>query len=260
MLRTPITPEFGMIPEEFHSLMKSAPAFDSSCSPIARVYFIDKDEGYYLKSSPKGTLEQECRMTSYFHGLNLGPEVLGYISGEQDWLLTRAVPGEDCTFRAYLDDPKRLSETLALILRQLHSLDASKSPVNRLESYIADACRNYREGRYDTFLFPDNWGYTSAEGAWSMIRENGHLLKADTLIHGDYCLPNVMLDNWKFTGFIDLGRAGAGDRHMDIFWGAWTLQFNLKTDAYCRRFLDAYGIEVFDEDMLRLVAAFEVFL
>ena len=69
-----------------------------------------------------------------------------------------------------------------------------------------------------------------------------------------------MLDNWKFSAFIDVGNGGVGDRHIDIFWGVWTLFFNLKTNAYYDRFLDAYGWDRIEPELLRTVAAFEVFL
>jgi kanamycin kinase len=85
------------------------------------------------------------------------------------------------------------------------------------------------------------------------------MLKSDTLIHGDFCLPNVMLNNWQFSGLIDLGAAGAGDRHMDLHWGIWSLDFNLKTDAYRDRFLDAYGRDKIDMEILNSIGAFEVF-
>ena len=90
-------------------------------------------------------------------------------------------------------------------------------------------------------------------------KKHGHLLKTDTLLRGDYCLPNVIFDDWRFSGFIDLDNSGVGDRHVDLFWGAWTLWFNLKTDNYRDRFFDAYGRDKVDEDMLRIVAACEVF-
>ena len=93
----------------------------------------------------------------------------------------------------------------------------------------------------------------------AVVEKKGHLFQNDTLLHGDYCLPNIMLEDWKFSGFIDLGNGGVGDRHVDLFWGAWTLNFNLKTDQYRDRFFDAYGRDRVDEDMLRLVAAAEVF-
>ena len=93
----------------------------------------------------------------------------------------------------------------------------------------------------------------------AIILVGKHLLRADTLIHGDYCLPNVLLKDWRFSGFIDLGNSGVADRHIDLFWGAWTLGFNLKTDAYRSRFFDAYGRDRVSEDIIRVIAAAEVF-
>ena len=260
MKRTPITPDLSQYPCGFHALMEGAVLYDSSCSPEARVIFLDRDGGYYLKSAPKGTLEREALLTRYFHGKGLGTEVLEYLSDERDWLLTARVEGEDCTHAAYLEDPRRLCDLLAERLRMLHELDFSDCPVrDRMGDYLATVERNYREGHYDIALFPDNWGYASAEEAFSVVEKNRHLFQNDTLLHGDYCLPNIMLKDWKFSGFIDLGNGGVGDRHVDLFWGAWTLNFNLGTDQYRDRFFDAYGRDRVQEDMLRLVAAAEVF-
>ena len=260
MKRTLITPNLSQYPKVFHAFMEGAQVYDSSCSPEARVIFIDRDGGYYLKSAPKGTLEKEALLDRYFHQKGLGAEVLEYLSEDKDWLLTARVEGEDCTHATYLEDPKRLCDLLAERLRALHELEHTDCPVqNRMEAYLATAEKNYREGNYDTSLFPDNWGYATAEEAFAVVEKYGHLFQNDTLLHGDYCLPNVMLKDWKFSGFIDLGNGGVGDRHVDLFWGAWTLNFNLKTDAYRERFLDAYGRDRVDEDMLRLVAAAEVF-
>ena len=260
MKRTLITPDLSGYPRAFHSLMEGAAVYDSSCSPEARVIFIDRDGGYYLKSAPKGTLEREASLDRYFHQKGLGAEVLEYLSDEKDWLLTARVEGEDCTHATYLEDPKRLCDLLAERLRMLHELDFSDCPVkDRMGEYLATVERNYRNGCYDTDLFPDNWGYASAEEAWNVVEKHRHLFQNDTLLHGDYCLPNIMLRDWKFSGFIDLGNGGVGDRHVDLFWGAWTLNFNLGTDQYRDRFLDAYGRDRVQEEMLRLVAAAEVF-
>ncbi len=248
------------MPNEFEKLLLGSKIYDSSCSPEAKVYYIDKDNGYYLKKSAKGTLKNEAELTSYFHFKGLGTEVLSYISSEYDWLLTAKVNGEDCTHIDYVSAPKRLCDTIASELRKLHETDFSDCPVqNRNDSYLSLAEENYATGNYDKSAFPDSFGYRSADEAYAVLQSGKHLFKRDVLLHGDYCLPNIMLDDWKLSSFIDLGNGGVGDRHIDLFWGTWTLWFNLKTNKYYDRFLDAYGRDRVDLQMLKVVAAAEVF-
>lgn len=259
MERTPVIPNHQDFPEEFHSLLTGR-VYDSSCSPEARVWFLDQGDGFYLKTAPKDALKTEGDMTRYFHSKGLSSEVICYLSDSRDWLLTRRLPGEDCTHRQYLEDPTRLCDTTATLLRMLHEMDHTGCPVtDRNETYFATAHRNYQAGRFDTALFPESWCSGTPEKAWQLIQANRKYLKADTLLHGDYCLPNILLDNWRFSGFIDVGNGGTGDRHIDIFWGAWTLFFNLKTNAYYDLFLDAYGRDRVEPELLRTVAALEAF-
>ena len=259
MKRTLTTPDLSQFPARFHSILSGVDVYDSSCSPEARVWLIDRDGGYFLKCAPAGSLENEAKLTAFFHGRGLAAQVLDYVTEEKDWLLTSRVGGEDCTWRPYLDDPKRLCDIIATRLRMLHEMNTDGCPVDHTVRYLETARRNYKNGNYDASLFPDNWGYTSVEEAWSVVEKSAKHLKNEVLLHGDYCLPNIMLDNWKFSGFIDLGNGGVGDRHVDLFWGAWTLNFNLKTDAYRQRFFDAYGRDLIEPEMLRVIAAFEVF-
>ncbi len=261
MKRTRINKIGDVLPREIASFVRDATLYDSSCSPEARVYFIDKDSGYYLKKSAPGTLAREAELTAYFHKKGLGTRVLQYCSTEHaDWFLTAKMAGEDCTHACYLEDPTRLCDALAQQLRALHETDHADCPIqNRTAEYLRTAEQNYRTGNYDTSAFPDSFGYASAQEAYTVLQAGKHALQCDVLLHGDYCLPNIMLDNWRFSGFIDLGNGGVGDRHIDLFWGAWTLNFNLKTDRYRTRFFDAYGRDKIDEEILKTVGAAEVF-
>ena len=260
MKLTPIEINLNDYPNEFYEILTNAVIYDSSCSSEAKVVFIDKDGGYFLKSAPKGKLKREADMTRYFHSKDLSANVVEYISSENDWLLTEKIHGEDCVADKYLSNPERLCDTLAERLVLLHSLDYNDCPVqNHTEQYLLSAEKNMQSGNYDKSNFPDSFGYKNADEAWAVVKKNGHLLKTDTLLHGDYCLPNIILDDWRFSGFIDLDCGGVGDKHVDIFWGIWTLFYNLKTNKYRERFIDAYGRNQVDEDILRLVAAIEVF-
>ena len=71
---------------------------------------------------------------------------------------------------------------------------------------------------------------------------------------------DFFMDGGTMTRYdFDLDTGGVGDRHVDLFWGAWTLRYNLGTDAYRDRFFDAYGRDRIDPERLRVVAAAEVF-
>lgn len=255
MRRTEMNIHISDYPAALRGLLSGACVFDSSCSEQAQVILIEKDGGYYLKTAPKGTLEREAELTRYFHTKGLAAAVVDYISDTRDWLVTERVPGEDCTDPAYLKHPERLCDTLAALLRTLHETDFTGCPVmNHTAGYLAFAEQNYRAGVYN----PMGEGL-SADEAWRVIEEGRSQLHTDVLLHGDYCLPNIILNGWDQAKLIDLGNGGVGDRHIDLFWGAWSLRYNLKTDCYRDRFFDAYGRDHIDPEMLRLIEIVEAF-
>lgn len=69
----------------------------------------------------------------------------------------------------------------------------------------------------------------------------------NTLIHGDFCLPNIMVYNNEITGFIDLGDSGIGDPWRDYAWCIWSLEYNLNSKEYTPLLLEKLNIS-FDEE------------
>ena len=260
MKRTRIEKIPLVLPSEIERLMCGATLYDSSCSPEARVYYIEKDGGYYLKTASEGALFREAQLGAYFHKKGLSPEVLFYQSGQTDLLLTARAEGEDATHPSFLAEPERLCDTMAYALRALHETEAPDCPVkDRMTEYFHLADKNYHEGKFDPFHFPDGAAFSSPSEAYAHMKNGQGILKNEVLLHGDYCLPNIILKNFSVTSFIDVGNGGIGDRHVDLFWGAWTLWFNLKTDRYRDRFLDAYGRDLVDKNILSVVCAAECF-
>ncbi|HIY58533.1 MAG TPA: aminoglycoside 3'-phosphotransferase [Candidatus Tetragenococcus pullicola] len=257
MKRVPIDNNRKDYPIELISYLEGAKLYDSSSSPEAKVQFIDKEEGYFLKIASAKSLKREVTLTNYFYKKGVGPKVLAFFKKEETgYMITQRVQGNDCTTATYLSEPERLCGLLAESLRFLHSLDSSNCPVmNHTLLFLQKVIGDYSEERFNKELYTTFGNFQSAQEALEEVKKNGQLLQTDTLIHGDYCLPNVILNNWKFSKFIDFDSAGVGDRHVDIYSAIWSLGFNLGTNRYSQRFCDAYGRDEIDPERLRVVAA-----
>ena len=258
MKRTRIKYDISELPQEFRTLVCGAEFFDSRSSPEAKVLYVNKDGGYFIKISSKGNLETEAKMTEYFSRFNLSKPPLAYICADKDYMLTEKISGEDCTH--YLDNPSRMVDIIAEKLHALHSIEALSCPIkDRMGAYFNLAEENFKKGVFDNAFITNKYAHLNANEAWNLVEQNRCIFSNNALIHGDYCLPNIILNNWNFSGFIDLGNAGVGDKHVDLFWGAWTLNFNLKTEKYRDRFFDAYGRTEIDFDKIDLISVAESF-
>ena len=206
-------------PLPLHKYLTDAEIFDSSCGENSRVLYSDK--GYYIKIAPKGSLEREADVAKQLATNGLCAKVEEYITTDKDYMVTAPALGQDCTH--FLDNPEKLCIALAEGMKYLHSLPTDDIPPSpQMYFYNKDG-----ELAYDTF------------------------------IHGDFCLPNIMLENYDFKMFIDMGLAGCGDRHVDVFCCLWSLWFNLKTDRYTDYFLDLYGRDKIDLSIIRKLAEME---
>ena len=82
------------------------------------------------------------------------------------------------------------------------------------------------------------------------------------LVHGDFCLPNVLLtqvgEELRMTGLVDCGRAGIGDRHPDLALAIRSLTFNFDGNTVAP-FLSAYGGPSVDPQRLEFFAILDEF-
>lgn len=180
-------------------------------------------DGCFLKIAAKGKLERAAVLQEYFCKKGLSAPLIAFGQDDlRDYLLVAEVRGKSGI--ELLERPEWLAEKLGEAVRALHELDFRDCPVNDVNE---QALRLFERETGSAF-------------------SGGEVLRKDVLLHGDCCLPNVFFSESGFSGFIDLGEGGVGDRHFDLYWAQWSLGYNLKTDAYSGRFLDAYGRDVFD--------------
>lgn len=253
-----IMPETLALPSIIHNYIGQAACYDYTFNN-GQVFFIDRDDGYFLKIAPRGTLADSVALAHFFHRVGLTARVLHYESNDRDYMLQARVPGENAIAERYLAHPKLVCDTIAESLRRLHNVPLDGCPIVGVTSArIAPALRNYTAQKLDPWML-DFTDLPDLETAYRYLVTHSELLVEDTVLHGDACLPNVMLQNYAFSGFIDFDGGGVGDRHYDLVWALWSLQFNLKTRAYEQRFIDAYGRDVFDLDRYRLCCVLEAF-
>ena len=211
-------------PQELHYLFEGATIYDSSSHPTMTTLY--SDLGFYIKYAEKGALKKDAELGKLFENIGMGVEVVHYISEDRDYLVTKEAQGEDAIASKHLANPEKLCKALAEAMKYLHSKPIDNVPVSLCMDIYANG-------------------------------DSANKLKQDTFIHGDFCLPNIILDNWKFSTFIDVGQAGVGDRHIDLYWVLWSLNYNLKTDKYTDYFLEQYGKEKVDMELLKLVKEVE---
>ncbi len=255
MNKTKTTLEPSSLPPHLRHLLDGATVYDSSCGARARVLYLDT--GYYLKLAAPGSLSNEAELGRLLYPRGLSAEVVDYVrTAERDILVTREVPGCDLTH--ICGEPLEVCRLMALALRGLHEQTTDGLPVARAQLDYAGAVRRQLDGkRHVSAELCDYFGICDDEQTLRLAREGISSLSADTLIHGDACLPNVIQASGRLSGFIDLGGAGVGDRHIDLYWAVWSLWYNLGTADFSDAFLDMYGRDRFSAHMLRAMAAIE---
>jgi kanamycin kinase len=91
--------------------------------------------------------------------------------------------------------------------------------------------------------FPADW----ASEVW-VSREPASLgprppLDGPVLVHGDACAPNTLISpNGRWTGNVDFGDLGIGDRWADLAVASLSLEWNFG-EGHQDELFDAYGIE-----------------
>lgn len=168
----------------------------------------------------------------------------------RDYLLVKEISGINRISEEHLKNPKELAKRFGKHLRMLHSLKLDKhQDIDRTKLLLEQCNINVREDKFDMDIFFKTHGFTPNQGLLMLGSLSENYIN-DVYIHGDYCLSNIIMNNYEFGGIIDLDFSGIGDRHYDICSGLMSLNMNLHSKEYDDIFLDAYGIDAIDKDRL----------
>jgi aminoglycoside phosphotransferase len=208
----------------------------------AGVYRIDGKPWILKIQESQNTLFEETQKMQWLesHGIPV-PSVIEYARDEQhEYLLMTELAGQDASLAT---DPKAAVHALALGLQRLHSLPTD-CPFDRcLDKTLLEAQQHWRNGLVDETDFDPSRLGTDVALLYQHLHDQRpieHLV----FTHGDYCLPNIMLENNQISGFIDLGRAGLADACQDLALMTRSLEsdHNAQFHGLSGYFLEVYGV------------------
>ena len=81
----------------------------------------------------------------------------------------------------------------------------------------------------------------------------------DVLVHGDYSLPNILVDEAGNIGFIDLGDVSISSKYFDFFYLVKSLKRNKKYDELSD-FMRGYGIKEFDTTYMKWMEIMDIII
>ena len=206
------------------------------CSNSQVVRIQKENETYFLKIAPLGELTSEYEKLIWLAGKIKVPEVILYeINDDVEYLITSAVVGEMICSDFYLkDDNWKLGIPLIIeAFKELYKIDINDCPFNVSLDYKLTliknnidnkllALNNISEEVLDKFKTLDNiYRYLI----------NNRFDEELCFTHGDVSLPNLFVDNGKFSGFIDVGECGIADKWFDLAIAVKTIKRNYGEDA-----------------------------
>ncbi len=222
------------------------------CSDSSIIIFSDKVLKIEKQSEES---DNEHRMYQWLQGKLPIPMVYeSFCEQGYNYLLMSRLEGEMVCSEHNLSSPDKVIRYLVNGLKILWNIPIIECPVvNSLDNKLRLAKERIDKNLIDMNEFePETFGedgFSSIEELYDYLVKNKPM-EEYTLIHGDYCLPNIFVVDDKISGYIDLGRSGIGDKWQDIALCVRSLKHNFHSDAYCSQFFEELGIE-YDEEKVK---------
>ncbi|MGZ3711647.1 MAG: APH(3') family aminoglycoside O-phosphotransferase [Bdellovibrionota bacterium] len=239
------------IPKEISKLIQPASLLSieigKSKSEVFRVDLLDGGQGFLKQSSSANVLaeiQQEMAVLRWL-GRNLPvPQAICFIQANgSGYFLLSAIRGQNLAEAKGLS-PEDCLRLGASFLRKIHSVSIVNCPFLRnLETTLALAKKNMAANLVDESDFDEAHLGKSAQEVYRHLLGTITKGKEDLVFtHGDYCLPNIIVDSGVVSGVVDLSRAGTADRHQDIALFLRSYESNTGVKPDTQIFLREYGL------------------
>lgn len=167
----------------------------------------------------------------------------------KNYLLMSKVKGKMAYSKYWLQRPKEQVHLMAEGLKMLWAVNIRECPYRndinnklRLAKYQVD---NGLVGIED--CEPETYGKDGFKSPRELLTwlTNNKVEEELVFSHGDYCHPNIFINNSEISGLIDLGRAGIADRWQDIALCVRSIEHNFgKNSIYVKQLFDEIQLEM----------------
>ena len=189
-------------------------------------------DDYVLKIRPADDWDTaDVKILEWLAGKAPVPQVVAHeVLNGTDWLLMTRIRGKELCKPDVMNNPVLLLDCMAEALHILWAIPAVSCPFERtVADNLSHAEAAILTGQFDSSdCEPDTFvpgGFENPKALLDWLKT--HMPQQDRVVtHGDFCLPNLFTDGKRFTGFIDVGNVGAGDRWMDLALGWRSLKHN----------------------------------
>lgn len=189
------------------------------------------------------------------------PAVLAYADDAAgEFLVTEEIRGRDCSDDTWHLDPAGVVRHFAQGLRMVHAVDVRDCPFDeRLDPSLARAKTNTESRLVNEAELMRRFGGRTAEDLLDVLVTRRHEPEDLVFTHGDYSMPNVVVDDGQVAGFLDVGAAGVADKYRDLATAAKSIVRNVGSQ-WVEPFLRDYGIAVPDWDKVTYYQLLEEFV
>ncbi|MHA2364177.1 MAG: APH(3') family aminoglycoside O-phosphotransferase [Candidatus Hodarchaeales archaeon] len=217
----------------------------------------------FLKTNPchKGLdLFKESEKLKWLSGQLPVPEVKYYsnYNGNQVLLLSE-IKGIVSFDPSLVNQRSNVVSLLAQGLKLIHSIDYSSCPFdNSLKVQLKNAKYRMDNNLVNTDDFDEKRKGMTAEQLYKDLLSTQPEDEDLVFTHGDYCLPNVLIENSQLSGFVDWGNSGISDRYQDIALGLRSLEYNFGK-GWDDLFLNEYGVKDLNNDKVEFYQLLDEF-
>lgn len=183
------------------------------------------DHVLYLKTATgthlRADLQAEAERMVWLGDYLPVPQLIEFIdNGERAFLLMTEVKGVMSCDPIFADRIPQVVKALAEGVNLFHAVPIAGCPfIRRRVAQIESARLQMVNGLIDMDDLEDEWSHFTPEGLYQhFLASTPSTPERPVMTHGDYCLPNILIDpdTLQVSGFIDVGRAGVSDGYTDV--------------------------------------------